>query len=112
MAFAEVASFIRYFVREAGDDALPRLLVKMRDAADPSDLAGAIRDCDGNEVQGAIATVSNARTTADHVDGALQLDAGTGRTHRCFVEDDDRALELARQEPERRFLQGRVDELE
>ena len=33
-------------------------------------LAGAIRDCDGNEVKGAIATVSNGRTTADHVDGA------------------------------------------
>ena len=33
-------------------------------------LAGAIRDCDGNEVKGAITTVSNGRATADHVDGA------------------------------------------
>jgi hypothetical protein len=49
VAFAEVASFIRYFVREAGDDALPRLLVKMRDAADPSDLDGAIREVSGHD---------------------------------------------------------------
>jgi hypothetical protein len=33
-------------------------------------LAGAIRDCDGNEVSGAIATVSATRASADHVDGA------------------------------------------
>ncbi|HLU65433.1 MAG TPA: hypothetical protein VKZ63_04130 [Kofleriaceae bacterium] len=33
-------------------------------------LAGAIRDCDGNEVSGAIATVSARSGTADHVDGA------------------------------------------
>lgn len=33
-------------------------------------LAGAIRDCDGHEVAGAIATVSSSRTTANHVDGA------------------------------------------
>jgi hypothetical protein len=33
-------------------------------------LAGAIRDCDDNEVAGAIATVSASRGTADHVDGA------------------------------------------
>lgn len=33
-------------------------------------LAGAIRDCDGHEVAGAIATVSSSRATANHVDGA------------------------------------------
>ena len=33
-------------------------------------LAGAIRDCDGHEVDGAIATVSATRGTADHVMGA------------------------------------------
>jgi hypothetical protein len=33
-------------------------------------LAGAIRDCDGHEVSGAIATVSATRATADHVTGA------------------------------------------
>jgi hypothetical protein len=33
-------------------------------------LAGAIRDCDGHEVEGAIATVSSASGVADHVDGA------------------------------------------
>jgi len=33
-------------------------------------LAGAIRDCDGNEVSGAIATVSASRGSPDHVDGA------------------------------------------
>lgn len=33
-------------------------------------LAGAIRDCDGHEVSGAIATVSSTRAEPDHVDGA------------------------------------------
>jgi hypothetical protein len=33
-------------------------------------LAGAIRDCDGHEVSGAIATVSATRAEADHVNGA------------------------------------------
>ena len=33
-------------------------------------LAGAIRDCDGHEVSGAIATVSSTRASPDHVDGA------------------------------------------
>jgi hypothetical protein len=33
-------------------------------------LAGAIRDCDNHEVEGAIATVSSSRGAADHVDGA------------------------------------------
>jgi hypothetical protein len=33
-------------------------------------VAGAIRDCDGNEVKGAIATVSGSRASADHVTGA------------------------------------------
>lgn len=33
-------------------------------------LAGAIRDCDGHEVQGAIATVSSTRGAPEHLDGA------------------------------------------
>jgi len=33
-------------------------------------LAGSIRDCDGNEVGGAVATVSSTSGTANHLDGA------------------------------------------
>ncbi|MCA9680464.1 MAG: hypothetical protein H6708_29775 [Kofleriaceae bacterium] len=42
-------------------------------------LAGAMRDCAGNEVSNAIATVSSTSGTADHLDGAqtFYLDAGT-----------------------------------
>ncbi|MEJ7735351.1 MAG: hypothetical protein WKG00_39970 [Polyangiaceae bacterium] len=49
VVFAEVQSFIRFFVREARDEALPRLLVKMRDAEDVADLDKAIAAVSGTD---------------------------------------------------------------
>lgn len=42
VAYAEVASFIRYWAREAGDEALPQLVVRLKDARDPDDIGRAI----------------------------------------------------------------------
>jgi hypothetical protein len=42
VAYAEVASFIRYWAREAGDDALPQLVVRLKDAKEPDDVGRAI----------------------------------------------------------------------
>jgi hypothetical protein len=35
VAFAEVTSFVRYYARESGDDALPKLLVELRGGKEP-----------------------------------------------------------------------------
>lgn len=43
-------------------------------------LAGAIRDCDGNEVKGAIATASTTSGVANHVDGAETYYFSAGST--------------------------------
>lgn len=42
VAYAEVASFIRYWAREAGDEALPQLVVRLKDAREPDDVGRAI----------------------------------------------------------------------
>ena len=42
VAYAEVASFIRYWAREAGDEALPQLVVRLKDAREPDDIGRAI----------------------------------------------------------------------
>jgi predicted Zn-dependent protease len=52
VAFAEVQSFIRFFVREAGDEALPKLLVKMREAEETADLDKAIAEVSGTDFAG------------------------------------------------------------
>lgn len=52
VAFAEVQSFIRFFVKEAGDEALPKLLVKMRDAEESADLDKAIAEVSGTDFAG------------------------------------------------------------
>jgi tetratricopeptide (TPR) repeat protein len=47
IAFAEVSSFIRYWAREAGDDALPQLVLRLAKADDPDDLDRAITEVSG-----------------------------------------------------------------
>lgn len=42
VAYAEVASFIRYWAREAGGDALPQLVVRLKDAREPDDVGRSI----------------------------------------------------------------------
>ncbi|MBK9262520.1 MAG: hypothetical protein IPM54_22285 [Polyangiaceae bacterium] len=42
VAYAEVASFIRYWAREAGDEALPQLVVRLKEAKEPDDVGRAI----------------------------------------------------------------------
>jgi hypothetical protein len=48
VAFAEVTSFIRFWAKEAGEEALPQLVMRMKTASAPEDLDRAI-----NEVSGA-----------------------------------------------------------
>lgn len=50
VAFAEVASFIRYWARENGDDALPRLVVRLKAATSPDDAERAIGDVSGADL--------------------------------------------------------------
>jgi hypothetical protein len=52
VAFAEVASFIRYWAAEVGDQGLPQLLVKMKEAEDPAALDRAIADVSGADLAG------------------------------------------------------------
>ncbi|MCC6555358.1 MAG: hypothetical protein IT372_20545 [Polyangiaceae bacterium] len=52
VAFAEVASFIRYWAKENGDDALPRLLVRLKSATDQDDIGRAIADVSGADLAG------------------------------------------------------------
>lgn len=47
VAFAEVQSFIRFWAREAGDDALPQLVLRLREADNPDDLNRAIQEVSG-----------------------------------------------------------------
>ena len=47
VAFAEVQSFIRFWTKEAGDDALPQLVLRIRALDDPSDVSRAIKDVSG-----------------------------------------------------------------
>jgi hypothetical protein len=42
VAYAEVASFIRYWAKEAGEEALPQLVVRLKDAREPDDVGRAI----------------------------------------------------------------------
>jgi hypothetical protein len=49
VAFAEVASFIRFWAKEAGDDALPRLLQEIKKAADPEDVNAALTAVSGQD---------------------------------------------------------------
>ncbi|AUX48953.1 hypothetical protein SOCE26_104980 [Sorangium cellulosum] len=50
VAFAEVASFIKYWTRESGDDALPRLLVRLKEAGSDADLERAIAEISGADL--------------------------------------------------------------
>jgi len=52
VAFAEVASFIQYWTKEAGDDALPRLLVELKKANEPEDVDRAIAAVSGADLAG------------------------------------------------------------
>lgn len=52
VAFAEVASFIRYWAAEVGDQGLPALVVKMKEASDPAALERAIADVSGADLAG------------------------------------------------------------
>jgi hypothetical protein len=47
VAFAEVQSFIRFWTRELGDDALPQLVLRIRALDDPSDVSRAIKEVSG-----------------------------------------------------------------
>jgi hypothetical protein len=44
VAFAEVTSFVRYWAREAGEEALPQLVVRMKAAENQADFERAIAD--------------------------------------------------------------------
>jgi hypothetical protein len=50
VVFAEVASFIRYWTREAGDTALPQLLRRLKDASSDADLERAIAEISGADL--------------------------------------------------------------
>ena len=50
VAFAEVSSFIRFWVREAGDEALPQLLLRLRASRSDADLTQAIADVSGADL--------------------------------------------------------------
>ena len=44
VAFAEVQSFIRFWTKELGDDALPQLVLRIRALDDPNDVSRAIKE--------------------------------------------------------------------
>ncbi|WP_199693654.1 hypothetical protein [Sorangium cellulosum] len=50
IVFAEVASFIRYWTKEAGDTALPQLLVRLKAASSDADLERAIEEISGADL--------------------------------------------------------------
>ncbi|AKT36098.1 hypothetical protein [Chondromyces crocatus] len=52
VAFAEVASFIRYWANENGDEALPQLLVRLKEATEPGDVDRAIAAVSGTDLAG------------------------------------------------------------
>lgn len=47
VAFAEVQSFIRFWTKELGDDALPQLVLRIRALDDPGDVSRAIKEVSG-----------------------------------------------------------------
>ncbi len=52
VAFAEVSSFIRFWTKEAGDDALPRLVARLKGMIPPDDVDKAIHDVSGVDLAG------------------------------------------------------------
>jgi hypothetical protein len=50
VAFAEVTSFIRYWTKESGDDALPQLLLRLKEAGSHADLERAITEVSGADL--------------------------------------------------------------
>ncbi len=51
VAFAEVSSFVRYWAREAGDEALPQLVVRLKAAENNKDFEQAIADVSAADFQ-------------------------------------------------------------
>ena len=51
VAFAEVASFVRYWAREAGDEALPQLVVRLKAAESSKDFETAIAEVSAADFQ-------------------------------------------------------------
>jgi hypothetical protein len=47
VAFAEVQSFIRYWTKEVGDEGLPQLVLRLRDATNDADVDRAIQEVSG-----------------------------------------------------------------
>jgi hypothetical protein len=47
ITYAKVMSFMRFYVREAGPEAMPKLLVALRDVSDPEDVPGVVEKLSG-----------------------------------------------------------------
>jgi hypothetical protein len=52
VAFAEVQSFIRFWAREEGDDALPKLVARLRTTRRSDEVSQAIKDVSGTDLAG------------------------------------------------------------
>lgn len=97
VAYAEVASFIRYWAREAGDEALPQLVVRLKDAREPDDVGRAI-----SAVSAADFTtwVGRWKTHLSSVQANIPTDLEPG-AHPTFGKDAARRVRLGT------LLQGR-----
>ncbi|MBI5536738.1 MAG: hypothetical protein HY898_28720 [Deltaproteobacteria bacterium] len=89
VAFAEVESFVKYWMREAGEGALPRVLVAMRDN-DSEDVSAAIRASTGKDLsawntlwRAQVAQASRQLPPEISIGGAMPQDHGkAGRAMR------------------------------
>lgn len=52
VAFAEVHSFIRFWTKEVGDDGLPQLVLRLKNAVNPDDVDKAIQEVSGTDLAG------------------------------------------------------------
>lgn len=50
VAYAEVSSFVRFFASEIGDDALPRMVVKVKESKADDPAAGALKEISGMDL--------------------------------------------------------------
>jgi hypothetical protein len=94
VAFAEVTSFVRFYVHEEGEDALPRLLGALRDAEDPKEAIFAASGADLKTWDGRWRAFLSSRP-AEPLPALFGLDGGRTNAERMRdLRDRTRLAEL------------------
>ncbi len=90
VAYAEVASFIRFWAREAGEEALPQLVVRLKDAQHPDDVGRSISEVSSADFS---TWVTRWKTYLGTVQTTIPTDLEPG-AHPSFTQEAARRVRL------------------